>query len=186
MIRRKDANEILFEIKKENYGFDEEGLFAYTKRAINVLYNDLKMKNQLKNKIACEKSVIQKMLENRKKYRIEDYIDVISVQHMRLYDYIKSEDKQCIKVRVSIYFYDNIKNNGRLELGTKERYWNDIWIVTYQNITSNNKTNFNCDNCGATMKYDAKNKMFKCEYCNNVSIYTGRDINWEIVDIEVI
>lgn len=183
---RGDITDILNSIKRENPTFDEEKICKYTEITIKLLYADLKSNAQLKHDINCKEEVIKKVLKNKEKYRITDDIDTISIQYVGIHDCIKNTEGEFVKIKVLIYFYDNTKNNNVYENKAKEKYWNDMWIVTYQNMDNlKNRKTSNCNNCGATMKYDYASKMFKCEYCGSIKLNTIENINWEIIDIEV-
>ena len=164
-------------------GINLKELFDYTEWAVETLYDDLKNNRQYKNKIKCQEQVVEKILNNKEKYRMTDDIDRMNIQYVGLKSSHEKGDEKYIKIKLSVYFYDNTKNNVNIDEKVPHKYWNDIWIVTYKNIDSINTENSNCENCGATMNYNIKNKTYRCEYCGN--IYVGENINWEICDIEV-
>lgn len=184
--KEQTKNENVYYMKEDELnlklGVNVKELLNYTEWAIETLYDDLKNDRQYKNKIKCQNQVIEKMLNNKKKYRMTDDIDRMNIQYVGLKSSSEKGEEKYIQIKLSVYFYDNTKNNNIYE-EIPHKYWNDIWIVTYKNINSENRENSNCENCGATMKYNIKNKIYKCEYCGN--IYVGENINWEICDIEV-
>lgn len=96
---------------------------------------------------------------------------------------MKKDDEIYIQVYSSIYFYDDVGNNVE-NYSVSDKYWNDIWIVTFRESSGLNKKNSNCVNCGAIMEYNKVRDIFKCEYCGNI-IQNKSDSKWEIVDIEL-
>ena len=181
-----DFTDTLNSIKKANPSFNEDTIYKYTEIAIKSIYTDLKNNAQLIHDINCKEDVIKNILKNKKKYRITEDIDVINILYIGLYDCVKNTEGEFVKIRASIYFYDNTKNNKISDNNIKEKCWNDIWLITYQNMDKFKKRKIsNCDNCGATMKYDYPSKMFKCEYCGSIKINSIDNINWEIIDIEI-
>ena len=180
-----ESKNLVSKIKKKMPLFDEEELLQYTKLAIPTIHNTLKAGDGKKLKIKCKEELINKLLEDRVKYKMTNNIDHTGVQYVKLFDYVENDKEMLIKVYSSIYFYDSTENNI-YEDELEEKYWNDIWIITYrENIKSKLQQNKgNCENCGALMKYDGINDIFECEYCGNI-IYKQLDANWEIVDIEV-
>ena len=184
MQRNKDENEIEFEIKKDFLGFDREKFLTQIKWFIPILYKDLKDNNYHITKYNCKEELIHKLLEEKEKYRITKDIDHISIQYARLYDYIKENDKGFVKAYISVYFYDNVKNNIENE-SLNDKYWNDIWIITCRDKSnSNNKEKNNCPNCGAIMEYNYNTGFFKCNYCGCI-MDNNKNIDWEIIDIEL-
>lgn len=150
-------------------------------------------------------------------YRITDDIDRVSVHYAELFDFIKTENEAFIKLYASVYFYDNVTNNKSTETDNdfnderkmiqfkldgnrvlayksdtlpkrpNNKYWNDIWIVTYgkKNELINIKSS-NCPNCGTMMKYDEVKNVLICEHCKNVVYGSLEDTDeWEIVDIDI-
>lgn len=181
MKRKKELTELLFDIKKEIPYFNKEELLEYTKYAIPNIYNILKNEQTQEIKIKCDKKIIEKMLQNKTKYRISKYMDHISIQYVDLYDYIKKDNEMFMQIYISIYFYDNAQNNKGCKY-IEDKYWNDGWIVTYKNTTK--QENYNCTNCGAIMEYNKTEDIFECKYCGNKS-YNQFNTSWEIVDIEI-
>ena len=179
MKQRREVTEICKELESEILGFNREELLKYTKWAIPKLYNSLK--NNEKLEIKCTPELINKIKKEKIKYRIDKRIDQINIQYVELYDDIKKDDGIYIQVYLSIFFYDNVKNNFG-DNYTNDRYWNDIWIVTYKESVV--KKNSNCANCGAIMQYNQLKDSFECKYCGNI-IQNKSDSNWEIVEIEL-
>lgn len=182
---RKEIRKIISDIKRNIPEFDEEELDEYTRYIIPFVYEEIRKGNheELKSKFENE-FALRKMVGLKGKYRITDSIDNMNIQNVRLYDYINENGANYIKVSVSIYFYDDVGNNIDIDL-SGDKYWNDIWIITYVDNGAIVKKNSNCHNCGAVMKYDRVTKMFNCEYCGNTieSMRTIRE--WKIVDVEV-
>ena len=181
MKRRKEVAEILWNLGREIPGFKSEDLLQYTEWAIPKLYNSLKNKERLE--VKCTSELINKLNEQSLKYRITENMDHISVQFVELFDNIKKDNEIYIQVYVSIYFYDKVKNNIDDE-SKNDKYWNDIWIVTYREGIESKRNNSNCANCGAIMKYNQMSNIFECEYCGNI-IHDKFNSKREIIDIEL-
>ena len=139
---KERANEILLKIKNDFPGFNKDEILEFTKESVLNLYNELKNENF--KDLNYEKNLIDKLIKNKNKFRISKDIDHISVQYVELFDYIKQENKNYIKIYCSIYFYDNTQNNlyGNR---TNNKYWNDIWIITFTNGKQENKNS--CYKC---------------------------------------
>ncbi len=90
-------------------------------------------------------------------------------------------NKLYIKVYALVFFFDDADNNMNNE-DKFDKYWNDIWVVTYEG-NGNKKIMNKCPACGADMEYNISKKMFTCNYCRN-SVYYSQ-INWKMVDVEV-
>ena len=181
---KKDEMEIDLEIRKVFIDFDKEKFLTQTKWVIPILYNELKDGNENNVRVKCDKELINKLSQKKEKYRIIKEMDHLSVQYANLYDYIKMDNEVFLKVYTSVYFYDNVRNNAHGE-DSKDKYWNDIWIITYKNVVENKTGNkYNCENCGATMKYNKNMEFFECDYCSTI-VYNSQGMNWEMVDIEV-
>lgn len=181
MKRRKELIEVILDIRNEIPGFDKEELLQYTEWAIPRLYNSLKSEEELE--VKCNPELINKLHKERVKYRINKSMDHISIQYVELFDNIKKDNEMYIQVYLSIYFYDDVENNaGNNDINDK--YWNDIWIVTYRETNKSGRQNSNCVNCGAVMEYNQVRDIFECEYCGNM-IHNNSDSKWEIVDIEL-
>lgn len=172
------AKEILFKIKSDFPDFNKEELLEYTKWSIIALYNNLKDENI--TNLNYKKDLISKLIQDKHKFRITNNIDNISVQYTELFDYIKKDNKKYIKVYCSVYFYDNTGNNSSIK-HSSNKYWNDIWIVTY--IDSTKTDNSKCTNCGANIKYNQFTQVYECEYCGN-TVYDTFVRNWELIDID--
>lgn len=182
MIQRRELTEILFEIQSEMPYFSREKLLEYLKWAVPKLYDSLK--NSQTSKIKCSLSLLDKINKEKNKYRIDSNIDFIKIHYAEIYNYIKDMNDNYIQVYLSVYFYDDVKNNTNLNY-ENDKYWNDIWIVTLKEDSINKKTNnSNCINCGAPMKYNQIRDVFECEYCRNI-VYNTANANWEIIDIDV-
>lgn len=181
MKKRKEETEIFFEIKKDVPEFDREELLEYTKWGIPQLYNALKNKQE----IQCKEELKNKLLKEKNKFKINENMDHINIQYMKLFDYIKKDNEAYIQIYASVYFFDNVKNNKEYNFVEKNKYWNDIWIITYKQKKESKLKNSNkCNNCGAIMKYDNIKKIVECEYCGNI-VYDNFYLNWEIEDIEL-
>lgn len=188
MKKRRDSIEVLYEIKCEIPGFSKDEFIDYTKIVVTNLYNELKNNCEIRTK--CSKELEKKIKSNLKKYRITKDMDYITIQYADLCDCIKKEDELYIQVYLSVYFFDNVKNNA-ITNEERNKYWNDIWIITLKkHEVKENKKSFkglnggNCPNCGAVMKYKSFRNTFECEYCSTIEYnYSIKD--WKIVDIEV-
>ena len=184
-IRKMKTNDIehekaLIEIKKEIVDFDEEDLLRFTKNAIvNIHYFFSHEKyNQLKN--YCSEELIKKILDDKKKYRIDINMDNIRVGFAKIRDVYKKDDF-FIKVHTSVFFYDDARNNNAMG-STSDKYWNDIWTITYKRKKDEEITN-KCPNCGSLMEYNIGSKTFLCDYCRNT--FMKEQMIWEIYDISV-
>ena len=178
-----DIVEIILGIKKVIPEFDKDKLLEYANWTIPSLYNSLK--NNTKLHVNCDSNLLNKLLENKLKYKITDDIDRMSMQFLQLYNYEIIDGYIYIKVYASIYFYDNVINNYDVIDDSYNRYWNDIWIVTFKEKINNlSKINSNCINCGAPMKYNIITDIYKCDFCGNV-IPNNFNTNLEITDIEI-
>jgi len=181
MKRRRELTEVILDIRNEIPGFNKEELLEYTEWAIPKLYNSLKNGEDLE--VKCKPELINKLDKEKTKYRINKSMDHINVQYVELFDSIKKDNEMYIQVYLSVYFYDNVENNIGNN-STNDKYWNDIWIVTYREGVKSDRRNSNCDNCGAIMEYNQVRDTFECEYCGNI-IHNNSDSKWEIVDIEL-
>ena len=181
MEKRRESNEILKDIKVYNPWFKKEDMLEFVKWDITNLYNLIKNSSE---GINCREEVLEKIIKDKKRFRITNDIDHISVQYVELYDYIRKDNKDYIKIYVSAYFYDNVDNNIIMDL-MNDKYFNDIWIVTYMNNQVEINEDCKCNACGATMKHDNRQNILKCEYCGNTEYFTRDNGNWELVDIEV-
>ena len=181
---RREMTEILRDIDRGLPGFDKEDLLNYTKWAILNLHEEFKNGQTNKNTVRCKNEFINKLINEKEKYRMTTNIDHITVQHVKLYDSIKENEETIIKVYASIYFYDD-ENNNIENAEDNESYWNDIWIITYRDAKTNKLEDGKCKNCGAIMNYNQMKKIFKCDYCGNVVTTQKWNRDWEILDIEV-
>lgn len=180
-MKRREVTEVVSEIRNEIPGFNKEELLQYTQWAIPKLYNSLKDAEELE--VKCKPELINKLNEETDKYRINKNMDHISIQYVELFDSIKKDNEMYIQVYLSIFFYDNVDNNIDNNL-INDKYWNDIWIVTYRESVKTDRKKSNCVNCGAIMQYNQIKDSFKCEYCGNI-IDNKSDSKWEIVDIKI-
>ena len=180
LVNNKNEN-ILLKIRKIFPTFDEEELLEYTKAIIPNVSYFLNYENKMKLKRYCSDEFISKALENKDIYRISKDIDSARVEYARLKEIIEKEDKLYIKVYASVFFYDDVDNNTN-SIDGYDKYWNDIWIITYEANSTDNISS-KCPNCGAQMDYNVSNHMFTCNYCRN-SLYYSK-INWKIIDITV-
>jgi len=176
-----EKEKILMNLRAELPRFKEEELVEYTKSVIPDIHRFLCHGESDKITKYCSDEVIQKMLLNKDSYRISQNMDSIGVQHARLFDFSNSDNKIQIKMYASVFFYDDVDNNINNE-EANDKYWNDIWIVTYE-LEADAEILNKCPSCGATMEYNSLKHMFICNYCRN-SVYYGQ-MNWKIVDIEV-
>ena len=180
-MQKYENDNLLWRIKTEIPNFDDKELLEYTKTIIpniHLFFCDEKIE---KLKRYCSDDIIKKVLKNANKYRISDDIDNVRVGYARIQGYVNKENKFFIKVYSSVFFYDDVDNN-KIKTYNLDKYWNDIWTVTYEGIGEKEILN-KCPTCGASMEYNLSKHMFTCEYCRN-SIYYSQ-INWKIVDIDV-
>lgn len=197
-LKRKEASEILRQIKNHIPLFEKDKILTYTKWAVPRIYELVKYSDIKKLKSICSEKIIEKMEKSKLEYRINDDIDRVVVQYASLHDFIyKNDDEMYIQVYTSVYLHDNVLNNGPLDdelleqimkSNLKNKYWNDIWIVTYgKKKRLINVKSANCSNCGAIMKFDRNDNLLKCEHCKNIVFGTVEDNDdWEIVDIQKI
>ena len=184
MYKRRDSVEVLYEIKNQMPEFNKEDFLDYAKWTIVSIFNSLKKDSKSEIKGNYDPKLIEKLVLNKDKYRIKKDIDDISVQYLELMDFIKEGNKKSIKLYASIYFYDNSKNNYNCPQDN-EKYWNDIWIITFDlDENTINSINNKCPNCGANMLYDKQKEIYKCKYCNNI-INSNNNSYWKISNIEI-
>jgi predicted RNA-binding Zn-ribbon protein involved in translation (DUF1610 family) len=184
MKQRRELSDILLDIEKRIPGFNREELLEYTNWAILNLHEELRMGNIQQNKVKCTKDLKNKLVENKELYRIKKEVDHISIQYLELYECECENDETYIKVYISLIFYDDTKNNAKIS-AVEEKYWNDIWVITFREAVLRENEDGNCNNCGAVMSYNAIKRIFKCDYCGNVITTQKWDRDWEIVDIEI-
>lgn len=182
-MKRRDLSEVLCDIRNEIPGFNKEELLEYTNWAILKLCKQLQKNCIEENEIYCNKDLINRILNEKDKYRMTKDIDNISIQYTELFD-CENEEELYIKVYMSIYFYDNTSNNIENPQVDK-KHWNDIWIIKLKEVNQKRYEDGKCDNCGAVMEYNELRKIFKCNYCGNVITTEKWSRDWEIVDIEV-
>lgn len=175
------SEDISIELKDEILGFNEEELLQYIKWAVQKLYNSIKDEEEIN--VKCKEELIKKLNEEKTKYRISKNTDSMSVQFARLFDYEKKDNEIYIQVYLSIYFYDDVHNN-RYNMEMRDKYWNDIWIVTCKERMEVQVKNSKCPSCGAVMKYKRMDDIFECTYCENI-IENRFNSKWELVDIEL-
>jgi len=180
-MRRKDSTEVLFEIKYEIPGFNKEELFEYIKWSIPELYKSLKDGEKIK--IRCKPELLEKLNKEKIKYRINKDMDHISVQMVDLFGSTKKNDEIHIQLYLSVHFYDKVKNNI-YNHHEKDKYWNDIWIVTIIETLKSTRKHSNCVNCNALMEYNKIKDIYECKYCGNI-MDNKSDSKWKIVDIEL-
>lgn len=176
------VKQVELQIKEEIPTFDSEELLEFTKIIIPNLYNFFNYEREEKLEKYCNNELIKKVLENKGKYRISKDIDIVRVGYARLDDFMNLDGKVYIKVYASVFFYDDAENNNSLDIYACDKYWNDIWTITYE-INDNKEKINKCPNCGASMTYDKKRYMYTCDYCKNNMYYS--QINWKLNDIEV-
>ena len=176
-----EKEKVLMEIRAEIPRFNEEELAEYTKTVLPDIHRFLCQGKSDKITKYCSEELIQKMILNKEVYKISENMDNVRVQHARIDGFSNSDNRIRIKMYASVFFFDDVDNNINNE-ESYDKYWNDIWIVTYEldeDIEITNK----CPSCGAPMEYNSFKHMFTCNYCRN-SVYDS-EINWKIVDIEV-
>ena len=178
----RETQEVFFSIKRDIPQFDEKEFLDNVKWSVQNLHYYLRKNEYNKVKTICSEKVIEKLMEQKQKFKISDNIDNVSVQYTKLLDYL--EEEQYIKVYVSIYFYDNAGNNADYK-EDKHKFWNDIWIVTYKKNGVEEYKSHKCDNCGASMIYSENQNMLKCSYCGNEKYFTKDSQQWTIINIEV-
>ena len=183
---------LILEIKKSIKDFNEAELLDYTKYAIQNLHYFFCNDRFDKIKKYCSKDVIEKIINQKDKFRITNNIDRVNIQYMRISDTYTKDDICYIKLYVSIIFFDDVSNNPDFDeleaTGTDyidpNYYWNDIWEITFkENLHQGLVPQIKCPNCGASMDYNKDTKTLTCNYCRNHMLVT--QINWKIVDIDV-
>ena len=181
MEEKMDITDIIFKIKSEIPKFKKEDFMEYAKWTVPQLYSSLK--NEKEIDIKCSNELVETLIKNKTLYRIKKEIDYISIQYTELIDFKKEENNIYVKVYMSIYFKDDVSNNI-INIDDRDRFWNDIWIVTYKKDLSYKDIDAKCNNCGAIMEYNSIDEILKCDYCGNIKICNDSQ-NWKIVDIEV-
>ena len=176
-----EKKQLINRIQTEIAGFNQYELIDYTKISLLNIYRFLCEEKLEKVSKYCSEKLINKMIANKDEYRISKNIDTISVCHASIIEFDKIKNKAYLKIRASIFFYDDVSNNiDNTEFFDK--YWNDIWIITYELNNNGNILN-KCPCCGSFMEYNKLKHMFICNYCRNNIYYS--QIKWKIVDIEV-
>ena len=178
-----DHTNLLLDIKKEIPDFNENEIIEYTQYIIPNMHYFFSNEQKDKLKKYCSEDLIKRIFEQKEKYRISKNFDRVNVQFAKIDSFVNDENNLYLKVYASVFFYDKIANNVFKEDIT-DKYWNDIWIITFKEknkIGINNQTK--CPNCGAPMEYDPTKKEFNCNYCRNHMVIT--EMNWEIIDIEI-
>lgn len=182
MGERRDIPEILYDIKCELQGFNKEEFIDYTKLVILNLHNELK--NNCDIKVKCSSELKEKLKKNLNIYRATKDVDRMNIQYAELYDCLKKDGELYVQAYLSVCFYDCATNND--PKGSRDKWWNDIWIVTLKkDRVLNNENKSNCDNCGAKTTFNAMKNIYKCDYCGTSSYNYRSIIEWEIVDITV-
>ena len=176
-----EKEESILRIKEEIPNFNEQELLEYTKIVIPNIHTFASHEKWDRVKRYCSDELIGKIQNNKEVYRISNNMDIVRVGYARVEGFSIEESKLLLKVYSSVFFYDDVDNNDDND-GNFDKYWNDIWVVTYEgkeNIANMNK----CQNCGASMDYNTSKHMFTCNYCRNSLYYS--QINWKIVDVNV-
>ena len=182
MEERRDITEILYDIKSELQSFNKEEFIDYAKLIVVNLHNEFKETHNIKAK--CSSELIEKMKKNLNLYRATEDIDLMNIQYAELYDCIRKDDELYVQVYLSVCFYDCATNND--PKGVKDKWWNDIWIVTLRkDRVLNNEDKSNCDNCGGKTTFNAMKNIYKCDYCGTATYNYRSIIEWELVDISV-
>lgn len=181
MERKRELYEIVLDIQKEIAGFNRDELINYITWAIPRLYDSVRHNEKID--VKCDSELINKLNKENTKYRINKDIDHLSVQFAELTNNYKQDDEMYIQVYLSLFFYDNVKNNTD-DNSLADKYWNDIWIVTVKKDYKPGQKQHNCSNCGAVLKYNQARNIFQCEYCGNI-IHNNSDSQWKIVNIEI-
>lgn len=181
MYNRDGIKKTLYEINEEYPGFNKQEFLEIVKKAVIRLYYGIKQESLKDIPLQVEKKLVNKILLNKEKYRINDYIDTISIQFIEVRGFVKEDNNNYIKLYLSVYFYDNSRNNSDNKY-EEDKYWYDIWNVTISEADKLKTSN--CSNCGAIMNYNAEKDLLECNYCNNTLSYALK-AKWKIVDIEV-
>lgn len=180
-LNNKEREDLFLQIKRDFPNFEEQELLEFSRIIIPNIHFFFSHERNEKLSKYCSKQLIQKVLQDRVKYRITRDIDNTRVGYARIQEYIKENNKCYIKVYTSVFFYDEAANNIE-NSDSYDKYWNDIWTITYKGNFDKEITN-KCPTCGASMEYNHSKHMFTCNYCRNSLYYS--QINWQIVDIEV-
>lgn len=177
-----EHQDLLAKIEKIYPTFDEKEILAFIKKTIPMIHYCASYNQIDRFKKYGSENLLGKMLNSKNVYRISEDIDNVSVGYARLQD-IQNE-KKCIKVYVSVFFYDEVANNVNQIENDYDKYWNDIWIVSLIENKKRNKEAINkCPACGAYMDFNYEKHMFSCSYCRNSLYYS--QVDWKVIDIEV-
>lgn len=182
-MNRRESSEILFEIKKDYPRFEKDEFIEGAKIDIKNLYYAFCKNEWELNKVNCTNELKNKIKNNSDSYRINKNYDTVSIQYIELCDYIQ-EKENTIKLYVSAIFYDDVDNNEIKENDNSDKYFNDVWVVSYKD--SGQQADLKCNNCGATMEKDENNNLLKCSYCRTQEYYNFKVTNWKIYDIEIV
>ena len=176
-----EKKQLINRIQTEIVGFNKDELIDYTKISLLNIYRFLCEEKIDKVSKYCSENLINKMITNKDDYRISKNIDTISVCHASIIEFENINNKVQLKVCASIFFYFYVSNNiDNTEM--YDKYWNDIWIITYE-LNNIGKILNKCPCCGSFMEYNQLKHMFMCNYCRNNIYYS--QIKWKITDIEV-
>ena len=197
--------DILNNISKFHFNFNEKDFLEFAKYDINFIYTYLKnsiiddndfnydenddniseeaakqYEDILKKKYDDE--ILIRLLANKKKYRLLKRIDSLSIQHVRIYSYDQANDE--IKIALSMYFYDDLRNNNEFYDMGKDMFWNDTWLATYEYKKINDISKLSCHNCGAPLTNFITTNILKCDFCNTIKIIASN--SWKLKNIDVI
>ena len=176
-----ENNNLVYQIKSDFPNFDEQELLEYTQFVVPNIHHFFSYEKNVNFKKYCSDELIEKILEHKNLFRISTNIDSTRVGYARIQEYSNQNNKFYIKVYSSVFFYDDVDNNVNSH-DPYDKYWNDIWVITYEGNTGNEFIN-KCPYCGASMEYNRSKHMFTCNYCRNSLYYS--QIHWRLVDIEV-
>lgn len=182
-MERRESGEVLLEIKRDYPRFDKESFIEGAKTDIRNLYYALCNDETDMKKINVTKELKDRIMSDKEAYRINKDFDTITIQYIDLCNYVVEKNKNIIKVYASMTFYDDIDNNEIQKVDDSDKFFNDAWIVSYENCDEN--IDLKCDNCGATMEKDEENNLLKCNYCRTSEYYNFKISNWKIRNIEV-
>ena len=184
MKRPRSIEEIEEDIKRKFIIFNKEELFDYIKWVIANLHYDIKDGTIDETKTVFSTTLQKKLEENRQMYKLTSDTDRFVVQYIDIYNCIEDNGVPAIQLYVLLNIYDDVSNNQNNNMGTKNRFWNDAWIITCKEDTKK-REKFRCMNCGAYMKYNDIKDRFDCHYCGDV-IFTKPKVDWLIDDIRIL
>lgn len=127
----------LIEIQKMLPNFNEKELLEFMRYVISKVHYCLRYNENDTLRRFCNEETIRKVTQQKDKYRITVNIDNVRVQYVRIDECVNEEDGFFIKVYNSVFFYDEVANNLEGDDST-DKYWNDIWIVSFKGNYSNN------------------------------------------------